>query len=179
VSYQRTLSRSFSVSGSVGPQWVSSSDSALIPNSLDIAVSAGLTYVHRFTHASVGYSRGVNGGSGVLPGAVSDSISAAVSRAYGRNWVASLTGTYVRSSGLAQFATGTSSTPTNVVFDTDYAGVQVTRRISEAFSAYASYTAQNQSYNNLFAAQNAFSGTSQIFGIGITFTPRSTRLGQF
>jgi hypothetical protein len=27
--------------------------------------------------------------------------------------------------------------------------------------------------------QNAFIGKSQVFAIGVTFTPRTTRLGQF
>ena len=90
----------------------------------------------------------------------------------------SLSAAYVRSSGLTQLATA-SSTPTNAVFDTVYGGVQVSRRINNSFSGYLSYTAQNQSSSNAFAALNAYSGTSQTFGIGITFTPRSTRLGQF
>lgn len=179
LSYQRSLSRSLSVGASVGPQWVSSSDSAIIPASLQLAISANLSYVHRYTHASVSYSRGVNGGSGVLPGALSDNVSAGIGRPYGRDWVVSLSASYVRTSGLEQFATGTSSGPTNVIFDTTYGGVQVTRRINTSFSGYASYTAENQSYNSLLGAQNAFSGTANIFGIGITFTPRSTRLGQF
>lgn len=177
-SYQRTLSRTLTAGVTVGPQWVSSSDSALIPNTVNLALSADLAYVRRTTNASVFYTRGVNGGSGVIPGALSDSFSAAVGRAYGRNWVASLSGSYVRTSGLSQFA-GTGSVPTNVVFNTDFIGGQVTRRISNTFSAYGSYTFQNQSFSNSFLTQNAFNGTSQTFGIGITYTPRSTRLGQF
>ena len=179
LSYQRALSRALSVGASVGPQWVSSSNSAIIPSSLELSISANLSYVRRYTHASLLYSRGVNGGSGVLPGALSDTISGGLGRPYGRDWVVSLTAAYVRTSGLEQFATGTSSVPTNIVFDTVNGGVQVTRRISDTLSGYGSYTAENQSYNSLFATQNAFSGIANFFGIGITFTPRSTRLGQF
>ena len=178
-SYQRTLSRALSVGASVGPQWVSSSNSAIIPSSLQLAISANLSYVHRYTHASLLYSRGVNGGSGVIPGALSDTVSAAVGRPYGRDWVVSLTAAYLRTSGLEQFATGASSGSTNVVFNTVNGGVQVTRRISNSLSGFASYTAEHQSYNSLVSTQNAFGGTSNFIGIGITFTPRSTRLGQF
>jgi hypothetical protein len=176
--YTRTLSRTLSASASVGPQWVSSSDSALVPASLNVAVSASLFYSRRNTNASVNYSRGVNAGSGVIPGAFSNSISAGAGHAYGRNWVASVSVGYVRTSGLTQVSTGLSPVA-NATFDSVYGGAQVTRRISTSFSGYVSYTAQNQSFNDLFAVQNAFSGTSQTFGIGVTFSPRSTRLGQF
>jgi hypothetical protein len=191
VSYSRLLSRSFSVNASVGPQWVSSSNSTLIPSNINVAGSAGLTYSRGLTNAAVGYSRGVNGGSGVLPGAISDTITASLGHSYGRNWVASINAAYTHTAGLTQLINGIPSapingipsTPTNLVYDTVFGGAQVTRRISPHWSAYFSYEAQNQS-NNFSAPgqsvpQNALNGTSQTFGIGITFSPRSTRLGQF
>jgi hypothetical protein len=181
LSYQRVLSRSLSASVSVGPQWVSSSDSALIPSALNVAVNAGLSYGYHNTHASVSYTRGVNNGSGVLPGALSDGVSGSVGHTYGRDWVGSLSAAYTHTSGLTQVTNGTSLVPTNEIFDTVYGGVQVTRRISTHFSGYASYTVQNQTSNNLnpITVPNALNGTSQTFGVGITFTPRSTNLGQF
>jgi hypothetical protein len=179
LSYQRLLSRTLSVSVSGGPQWVSSSNSTLIPSNLNAAGSASLTYSRGLTNASVSYSRGVNGGSGVLPGALSDTVSASLGHSYGRNWVASLNAAYAHTAGLSQLATGIPGAPTKAVYDTVFGGVQVTRRISTHFSGYVSYEAQNQSYNFSVPAQNALNGTSQTFGIGITFSPRSTRLGQF
>ena len=144
-----------------------------------LTASAGLSYQRGFTSASVSYSRGANGGSGVLPGAVSDSISGSLGRTFGHNWVGSLNAAYTRSAGLTQVFTGNSVVPVNEVFDSVYGGAQVTRRISLHFSGYATYVAQNQSQNNNLAVPNALNGTSQTFGVGITFTPRSTRLGQF
>ena len=179
LSYQRVLSRTLSMSASVGPQWVSSSNSTLIPSSLNVASSASLSYQRGFTTASVGYTRGVNGGSGVLPGAMSDGISGSLGHTFGHNWVASLNAAYTRSAGLTQVFNGTSVVPINQVFDSVFGGAQVTRRISLHFSGYVSYEAQNQSQNNNIVVPNALNGTSQTFGIGVTFTPRSTRLGQF
>jgi hypothetical protein len=179
VSYQRVLSRTLSVSVSAGPQWVSSSNSTLIPSSLNVAASASVSYQRGLTSASVSYSRGVNAGSGVLPGAISDSINGSMGHTYGHSWVASLNVGYSRSSGLTQVFNGTSVVPLNEVFDTVFGGAQLTRRISAHFSGYASYEAQDQTQNNAFAVPNALNGTSQTFGIGITYTPRSTRLGQF
>ncbi len=179
VSYQRLLSRSFSVSGSIGPQWVSSSNSTLLPSSLSIAGNASLSYTHRYYNASVSYSRGVNSGSGVLPGAFADTVTGTVGRPYGRDWVVSLNGSYVHTSGLTQFGSANGLTAATEVFNTLYVGAQATRRIRTNLSGYASYTVQHQSSTDQFLGINALNGTSQTFGIGITFSPRSTRLGQF
>jgi len=179
VTYQRILSRSFSVNASAGPQWVSSSNSTLVPSNLNVAATASLSYSRRSTNASVSYSRGVNAGSGVLPGALSDSVSGGVGHSYGRDWVASLDAGYTHTSGLTQVATGGSSGPAYEVYNTVFGGAQVRRRISAYFSGYVSYVAQSQSNNYSLGAQNAYSGTTQTFGIGITYSPRTTRLGQF
>jgi hypothetical protein len=179
MSYQRVLSRTLSVSVSAGPQWVSSSDSAFVPSSLGVAATAGLSYARGFTTASLAYSRGVNAGSGVLSGAQSDSIVGSVGHTYGRRWVVSANGAFSRSSGLAQLSSGTSVVPTNEIYDTVFGGVQLTRGFGPHFSGYVSYGAQTQSNNFSLAAQNALNGASQTFGVGVTFTPRSTRLGQF
>lgn len=178
LSYQRLLSRSLNVSVSAGPQWVSSSNDLLIPPALNVAGNASLSYSRRLTNASVNYSRGVNNGSGVLPGATSDSIGASLAHSYGRDWVASATVAYTHTTGLTQL-TGIPGAPPKEIYDTVFGGVQVTRRISARLSGYISYGAQNQSSNFFLPGQNALNGTSQNFGIGITFTPRSTRLGQF
>ena len=179
LAYQRVLTRTFSMSVSAGPQWVSSSNSLLIPDSLNVAASASLSYQRGFTTASVNYSRGVSGGSGVLPGALTDTVSGSVGHTYGRNWVASLNAAYAHSAGLTQLFNGTSLVPVHSVFDTVFGGAQLTRRINTHFSGYVSYEAQNQSQNHVVAGQNALNGTSQTFAIGVTYTPRSTRLGQF
>jgi len=180
--YQRVLSRTFSFSASAGPQWVSSSNSSLIPDSLDVAINAGVSYGYRNVHAGVSYSRGVSNGSGVLPGALSNSVSGSVGRTFGRDWVVSLTSSYSRSSGLTQFLVDSSLVPTNETYDTIYGGAQVTRRFSPHFSGYASYTAASQSNNNSLivpVVPNVLNSTYQIFGFGVTYTPRSTNLGQF
>jgi len=178
LSYQRLLTKSLSVSVSAGPQWVSSSNSTVIPSNLNVAVSGGATYSRGLTNVSVGYSRGVSAGSGVLSGALSDSVYGSLGHTYGRKWVASLTTGYSHSSGLTQLAAG-NSLPVNLTFDTVFGGAQVRRGFGPHLSGYASYTVQNQSNNLPVGAPNALNGTSQILGIGVTFTPRSTRLGQF
>lgn len=180
LSYQRVLSRTLSFAASVGPQWTSSSDSALIPSRLSVAASMSLSYSRRFTNASLSYTRGVNSGSGVIPGALSDSIAVGIGRTYGHNWAASASGAYTRTTGLTRLGIATVAAPTKEQYDTIFGGLQLTRKFGSNFSAYVTYSAQDQSTNYaLGASPNALSGTSQTFGVGITFSPRSTRLGQF
>ncbi len=188
VSYQRVLSRTFSAGGSVGPLWVSSANSALIPSTLEVAGSARLEYSSgRFTSGTLYYTRGVNGGSGVIPGGLADSVGFEAGRTYGRNWVVSFSGAYTQTSGLRDIASPGSPdqgspnpvTPTHEVYQTAFGGVQLRRRFSKNFSGYLNYTVQHQSVNYSLGTQNVLTGTPQTFGIGVTFAPRSTNLGQF
>ncbi len=179
LAYERVLSRTLSMSLSAGPQWVSSSNSTLVPASLNVAASANLSYQRRLTSASVGYTRGVNGGSGVLAGALADSVVGYLGHTYGRRWVTSLTTTFTHTAGLTQLANGGSVVPVNEVFETIYGGAQVTRAFGTHFSGYVSFSTQHQTTNLPSGAPNAQLGTSQTFGVGVTYTPRSTRLGQF
>jgi hypothetical protein len=178
ASYQRTMSKSLSVGVSAGPLWINSSNDLVIPPRLNVGASANLGYSRGFTNAAVSYTRGVNAGSGVVTGALSDSVYASVGRTYGRKYVASLTLGYSHSSGLSQLAT-TPSTPVNQTYDTIFGSAQLRRGFGPHLSGYASYTVQNQSNNLPIGSPYALSGTSQTLGFGVTFTPRSTRLGQF
>jgi len=178
ASYQRLMSKSLSLALSAGPQWVYSSDSGIVPSKLNVAGSATVSYSRGFTNASVSYSRGVNAGSGVLAGALSDSVYASLGHTYGRQWVASLTTGYSHSSGLTQLAVA-GTVPENVRYDTFFGGAEVRRGFGPHLSGYLSYTVQDQSNNLPAGARNALNGTNHTIGIGVTFTPRSTRLGQF
>lgn len=185
-AFQRVLSRTLSMSASAGPEWISSSDSALLPSRVTTSGNFSLSYMGEFTNASVSYARGVNGGSGVQPGALSNTVGVVLSRSYGRDWMGSLTGNYTHSSGLlltdavagqaeSALGLGYAGGTVNLV----YGGAQVSRRLGRSLSAYLSYNLQHQSVTNSLAQQNAYSGFTQTVGIGITFSPRSTRLGTF
>jgi hypothetical protein len=180
--YSRVISRELSANVSVGPQWTSSSYSALVPNRTDVAVSADLTYARQLTNASISYSRGVNGGSGVDLGAFHDTVSGSVSHSYGRDWLGVLHGSYIRTTSLGNPA----ATPPEGVFIplegnfwTAYGGVQVSHSFTRSVSMYGSYTVTHQVPDAAYTGTNAFSGTYQTIGIGISYAPRATRLGQF
>jgi hypothetical protein len=184
--FQRVLSRTLAMNVSVGPQWINSSNSALVPSRVTVAADASLIYGGKSTNANLSYMRGTNGGSGVQPGASSDSVTASVGRSYGPDWVASLSASYTHTSGLLAPSALVGSPELNALLpygggsgNTVFGGAQVSRRLGESLSAFASYNLQHQSIGSTLASQNAFSGFTHTFGIGITFSPRSTRLGQF
>jgi hypothetical protein len=182
VGYTRLLSRVLTLSASGGPQWVDSSSGALIPSRVNLSASVILNYNRKNMGVSVNYSRGVNGGSGVQPGALADSISGSASRSLSRTWATSVQASYTRTSGLiaaAPIAGETTPAGINEVTKTFYCGAQLTRGIGRYWSGWVTYGAQNQSVNSSLVSQNAFSGFSQTFGVGITFAPKAKRLGQF
>lgn len=181
-TYMRLWTRALSMDASAGPQWISSASGAVIPPSVNVAATVGLNYTKQKTNMGLHYSRGVNGGSGVQTGALSDSIMGSVGRPLSRNWMGSVNGNFTRTSGLVYLAPlpgGTIPAGANETTKSFYGGVQVTRALGRVWSCFFNYTAQDQSINSAFIGQNAFSGFSQTFGIGITYAPRSTRLGEF
>lgn len=184
AGFERILSSTLKMSVSAGPTWLSSSNSALIPSRVTVSANANLGYTHGFTMMSLGYSRGVNGGSGVQAGAISDNISASISRTYGRDWSASVSGNYTHSSGLVQNSALTGSLTSSFAYlsgttNLTYGGVQVSRRWTDSLSAFATYNIQHQSIDDTLTSQHAFSGLTQTLGVGISFSPHSTSFGQF
>lgn len=179
--FTRQWSRPLTINISIGPQWISGGSS--FPTQLQWSANIGATYVRRFSSASLAYTRGSMSGVGVLPGAFEDSVQASWQRTYGRNWMTAFTATYMRATGLNGIPSAY-STPQAAAFqgsgaiDSEYAGAQVTRNLGHSFSTYASYTIQDQSAAQSLPTQNAFSGLGQILGVGITFSPHSTHLGQ-
>lgn len=177
VSYSRIWTRSLSTDISAGPMWIQSSAAPLIPNKLNYYLNAGLGYNRRLTHYGLRYTHGVNGGSGVQPGALSDTVSGSVGRNFSQRWAGSAALVYTRTTGLLALYPGQASF--NGATNTEYGTLQLTHGFTRTISGYASYTAQNQSVNQGFLTPNAFNGLSHIFGIGISWTPQAKRLGDF
>lgn len=180
--YSRLVSPSVTLDISAGPQWLSSSNKAFVPNSLNAAASIGLNYAHGLSNASLGYSRGVNGGYGVQYGGLSDTVSAVAGHGFGRAWQAGINMSYMHTDSLTK--SGVTPPPGLTIplggsFSTVYGGAQLSHLLSRSFSAYVSYSAQHQTYGAGYTGTTAFNGTSQTLAIGITYAPRALRLGQY
>ena len=174
VAYSRQWSRRFVTYVYGGPQAISGSSTAINGTSITAAAGASATYLSRTTAYSVGYSRGANNGSGVIPGSFSDSVSATAHRQLGRDWALS---------GAVGFSR-TTSLPNFRLYQYDSKGVtfsgQGSRRLGRNFSGFLSYTVEEQNLGNsgITAVQNAFNGLYQVVSVGVSYFPHSILLGR-
>ena len=166
LNYTRAWTRRFSTVFSVGPEETHGQTNSAIPSQINFAGTISLTYATRTTGFFAGYSRGVNAGSGVIYGSLSDIVTAGANRPLGRDWVLGLNGGYSHNTSLASYS---GLLPK---FQDEYGAAQLSRRISESLSAFASYTAIHQTTNNVAGVPQVFSGFNNTFSIGITFAPR-------
>lgn len=178
VTSMRQWTRSLASDISIGPQWVQSSSAQLAPSRLNTYADAGLTYTRRVGNLGLRYTRGVNNGSGAFAGAMGDSISGSFSRELSRDWALSTWVSYTRTTGLL-YTTSQASVGNDGAIETVYGTLQLRRRFTRTISGYASYSAQNQDVNSRLAAQNVFTGLSHTIGFGLSWAPKSTRLGDF
>jgi hypothetical protein len=112
------------------------------------------------------YNRAVEAGSGVLFGSLVDTVTGGANRPINRDWILGLDVGYSHNVGLTPVAGVLPS------YDSVTGAAQVSRRLSETLSMYASYSAVAQSANNQQAQQFlVFNGINNIFSVGITFAP--------
>jgi hypothetical protein len=169
LQYIHQFTRKLSLNASSGPEWTTIN----LPGSstsLSLYVDAALAYSGEFSRAALGYVRSTNAGNGVIGGSLSDAVSFTTSRTFARVWNCAFTSSYTHSSSLAGLAPYT--------FDTTLAGFQVSRAIGRSFSAFASYTLENQSSQGSAATVvDVFNGFSQVLGFGLTYAPMSIHFG--
>lgn len=175
LQYQRQLSHFFTMTVGAGPQRIYGSGLAapLIPSRITVAANAGLNYTRRFTTVSLNYSRATNSGSGVVYGALTDSVVLSAQQQLTSNWQVAANASYARSSSLADIA-GIPTLATGI-----YGGAQVSRKLSRSLFAYASYTSITQSVSENVTTQHVFNGLDQVFAVGLTYSPGAIHLGHF
>jgi hypothetical protein len=161
----RTWSRRISTTVSVGPERTHGEGFGDFKPETNLGVSASATFAGRNTGYYASYSRGVNGGSGVIPGAFTDTATIGLNRKLGRSWVMGLDGSYSRS--VALFSVDDLRTRIQSIFG----AVQLSRRLTESLSFYTGYTAIDQSISSSTGTANAYSGLNHTISFGITFSP--------
>jgi hypothetical protein len=169
LQYTHQFTRKLGLNASSGPQWtaIDLPGSSL---SLSLYADVALAYSGKFSRASLAYVRSTNAGSGVIGGSLSDAVSFTTTRTFVRVWNCAFASSYTHSSSLAGLASYT--------FDTTMAGFQVSRAIGRSFSAFASYTLENQStQGSATSVIDVFSGFSQVLGFGLTYAPMSIHFG--
>jgi hypothetical protein len=113
-------------------------------------------------------------------GSISDGASGTLSHPFNRDWAMSVMGTYTHSSGLIRSPLANQLLGISQTYNSVFAGVQATRRLTGHTSVYFGYTVTSQtaSGNGVTTSPNVFSGTGNIFSVGISWAPRSTTVGQ-
>jgi len=163
--YQRVWNRQISTSVSIGPEWTSSSNSAIVPSSTSVSGSASISDQFRFGAANLSYSRGVSGGGGYLVGAEVSTVSGGFSREFDRKLDIGTSGGYFRTSALDNGG--------------DVGGkvgaVTASLRLSRYISSFASYTVTDQS-SGYSLPSNAITGLWQVVSFGIGYSPREKRV---
>ena len=166
LDFTRAWNRKISTDIAAGPEWTTSSDSAVVPSALRPSAKASLTYHFRSTAASISYNRYTNGGGGYLIGAESDSGIANLSRDFGRSLTVGFDGAYTRTAGLLN----------NGITTAKYGGIQITRRFGPEVTIFANYTATDQSTSSALPA-NTLSGLLQMASVGIGYGSRERHAG--
>ncbi len=174
VQYQRQVTPllSFTVAG--GPQrtYATGPAEALFPAQISMVGSAGLVYQRKMTSASLFFARGTNAGSGMVFGAMTDSVTGTLTRQFNREWQGALTGSWAKSTALAQVE------GYSLDYDSTAAGAQISRSLGKDWSAYFSYSAVDQTSTGQGVGQAAFSGLEQTYAVGVTYSPAAHHFGQ-
>ena len=135
-------------------------------------MNASATYHYRFQSASLNYTRGVNSGGGYLLGAESDAVTGDFSQDFGKNLTIGLSGAYRRTSGIENTILGQSGPE---IIDSEYGGVQATRRLGRYLTFFAGYTAVQQSSPSGLPT-NVLHGLEQVVNFGVGYSPREMHL---
>lgn len=171
LGFSRQWNRRLVTVVSVGPQRTSSS-SALLPSSINVSANASATYIiESHSSAALNYIHGVRSGSGVIRGAVADSLGLTGTRQFGEYSHVDVRAIYTGHSSLPITGTTPFSTKTIV------GGIQYSRALGQYLSGYLSYTAQEQSVSGSTSGLNGFTGLSQSFAIGLTYSPHPIHIG--
>jgi hypothetical protein len=168
-SYSHQFNRRLELNLAAGPEWVKLNSSN--STGLSAYADASLGYSTEFGHMNLAYVRNTNSGWGVVGGAQSDSVTFQASRMYSRVWEASANVGWSHTSGLP--------TPNALQynFETEVAGVQMSRALARSLSGYASYTVENQSHTSANGTIDLFNGLNHVLGFGVTYSPLSMRFG--
>jgi hypothetical protein len=164
--FQRQWNRRINTSASIGPEWIGSPDSAVVPSSTRVSGNATVQDQLRFGSANLTYSHAASAGGGFLPGAEVDTISGGFGRTFEKKLTINLTGGYDRTSALGGLEG----------IDSSFGAGMATLQLSQHFSAFANYTATNQSSTGSSLPANALSGLWQMVSFGIGYTPREKRI---
>jgi len=170
LHYVRLVTSKLTLDASVGPQW--NTGTTFTSTSINLAATVALSYTGERTSSSLSYLRGTSAGSGVVEGALTNSVVFSSTRKLNAYWRAAGSVGYTNSQGIP------GSIYPAFTIDSEVASGQLSRSLGRSFSIYGSYTLENQSLSGGVATALTFNGLEQVVGFGITYSPGSSRVGR-
>jgi hypothetical protein len=167
----RQATRRLSFQVSAGPQIVTSNIPLQGGTSLNFSGNGSASYQTHHYDFGLNAFRGVRSGSGIVQGALTDSVGGSAGRLVGEYLHLSASGGYTHSSSV-QVLTSSPYSINTYVFN-----LQASRQVTTNLSAFVSYGFRDQSSSNPSATLDAFTGSNQLAAFGISYSPRPIHLG--
>jgi hypothetical protein len=129
------------------------------------SVNSALTYERRRSGLSMAYARGLSGGSGVLLGAKSNTVSGAVHRQFARFWSGSANGGYAFNTSLAP-----AGVPT-INFNTWFVGTNLAHQMGRHMEVGFNYSLVKQANPGVSPVAGGIgpTGLQQTFGMSVNW----------
>jgi hypothetical protein len=136
------------------------------------SIQSSLQYQMGNTGIGATYSHGVNGGAGVLPGSLADTVSGSVNQPLTRTTNVSLSFGYSHNSGINQ----TTPAPTNQSFNSTFGSVTLNRALGPMLNLNLSYQAQYQTSGGTTCVGPAcgVTGLRNLITLGVGWQRRPT-----
>ncbi len=168
LAYGRKITGRLALQIAVGPQEIQSVvGGGGNFNVLGVSVNSALTYQRRRNGVTLSYTRGLTGGSGVIAGATSDTISFADHYQLTRRWTSTINGGYALNHSLAPAGVQT------IQFDNWFVGANLGRQLGQHTAINFNYGATRQN-NPTFCtvAQCGGNGLQQSVGVSLNWHVR-------
>jgi len=165
LAYGRKITGRLAFQIAVGPQEIQSVvGGGGNFNLLGVSVNSALTYQRRRNGITLSFVRGLNGGSGVIQGATSNTVSFADHYQLTRRWSTTVNGGYALNNSLV--AAGATSTR----FDNWFVGADLGRQVGQHAAVNFNYGATRQNNpSTCTVAQCGGNGLQQSVGVSINW----------
>jgi hypothetical protein len=166
-SNDRQWNRKLSTSLAAGPEFVRSSNSAILPGATKLAVNSFLDYKRRSEAFTLRYNRATRGGSGYLFGSEIDSVTGILSATFRRRTTAGIIGAYSRTTGVK------SAQAINSVIT----GAEATRLLGRYLTLVANFDVIDQ-MTHYKPQSGVLNHQVESLTFGIKYSPRGAPLPQ-
>jgi len=172
MAFGRKITGRLALQLAAGPQMLHPQNyGPLAGNSWGWSMLSALSYKQRFGGYSLSYFRGITGGSGVLLGSQTDTISASAVHQFAGSWSASINGGYALNNNLTSNGTAASR------FQNWFGGVSLDRSLGEHARMGMNYTFQDQNrIGNCPVASCGVQSPRHVIAVSLEWHLRPTRL---